>query len=57
MPLINDILNGAMPPGAADEVLKAIIETGFAAGFALGSLLHILGYGVFRALALLNIKK
>ncbi len=57
MPVINDILNGAMPPGAADDVLNTIVGTGFAAGFALGSLLHILGYGVFRVLALLNIKK
>ncbi len=56
MPAINEILSGAMPPGAADDVLKIIIEIGLAAGFALGSLLHILGYGVFRVLALLNIK-
>ncbi len=57
MPVINDILNGAMPPESTQALLETVIETGFAAGFAFGSLLHILGYGVFRALALLNIKK
>ncbi len=57
MPVINDILNGAMPPDATQALLETVIKRGVAAGFALGSLLHLIGYGVFRALALLNIKK
>lgn len=37
-------------------VLAAVITYGFIPGFMLATILHLLGYGIFKGIALLNIR-
>lgn len=36
---------------------KDVIEVGFLPGFMITSLLHLLGYGIFKTLGYLNIRR
>ena len=40
----------------AGEYVSAFAESGFSAGLILGVVLELLGYGIFKAVSLLNIK-
>lgn len=42
--------------GQMGEYLKNFITGGFSSGLLLGTVLEFLGYGVFKAMSLLNIK-
>lgn len=40
----------------AGEYVTAFARSGFSAGLILGAILELLGYGIFKAASLLNIK-
>lgn len=50
---ISELIDAEMLVG----FFKDVILIGFFPGFALTTLLHLMGYGIFKALGLLNIRR
>ncbi len=51
-----DFLNIGEILQCAGEYVFAFVKSGFSAGLILGAVLELLGYGIFKAVSLLNIK-
>lgn len=49
-------MDEALAAELASDFVKTMIQLGFIPGFMLCTVLHLLGYGIFKGIALLNIR-
>lgn len=49
-------MNGILDAETMKEYLRLFIEIALLPGFGMGTMLHFIGYGIFKGLSLLNIR-